>query len=243
MLGLRPRDAALGDHVRAGGWRRRRLRQPDLDDDRRAGVRRSSVARHRGGGRPGAGRVRGQLRPAHRRRPAARGGASSTGVRARASMLQEPAEWGPELDAPEVLAAVGPRRRRRGRRAAAAGGLHRRAPGDRAAARRRRPGAGDAEPGGACRAAREDRGGGGLRGRLRRLRRGARAGARVLHRPGWRCRGGPGDRVGRRPADGLPLRARGARANRRSTRARRWDARAGWRRRWRGTGCASAARP
>ena len=138
----RRRDDARASRARRGcrrrrscsrPTRRRRLPPPHLDDDRRDPVRRPPVARHRGGGR--ARPRRDARRPTSRRRtPGLQPiDVEVDGDRARASMLQEPAAFGDELDPGEVLGARRPRGGRRRPRPAAAGRLHRRAAGDRAA--------------------------------------------------------------------------------------------------------------
>ena len=139
---VRARDAAVGDVVRADAAARgRRLPQPHLDDGRRGPVRRPSVARR---GRGGGARARRDERHLH---AGDRRGAAADRRRARrrrsihASMLQEPATFGPELDPAEVLGAVGLERGRRAPRAAVPGRLHRASPRARARARRRRAGA------------------------------------------------------------------------------------------------------
>ena len=157
-----------------------------------------------------------------------------------ASMLQEPAVFGPELDPAEVLGAVGLAGRRRPPRAAVPAGLD----GPRARARAR-PGRGRA----GARAAR--------RRAHRRAARPARRGLPVprrgrpddgiatralVLRPGRRARG-PRDRLGRRPAVRLPREQRaGTRAADDRPRASQMGRAVAPRRASsRASGCASAA--
>ena len=123
---LRTRDAAVGDDLRAVGERaRRRLPQPHLDDDPRAAA--SPGTRRWARRSPWRGRAASARRAtSSRRRPAcSRSTSSSARARDRASMLQEPAAFGGEVDPGRVLRALGLDAGRRASRARAAGRRHR----------------------------------------------------------------------------------------------------------------------
>ena len=213
--GLRARDEAVGDHVRAVRRRRVRLPQPDLDADRRAADGRPPVAGHGGGHRPPPRRGERLLRAAHAGRPAAGDGASSTACVARSSMLQEPARFAGELD-PGARAGHG-RARAPTTPTPTCGPRSSPPASTRCSSRWRTPTR--------CRRARPDSGAGrGAAGRDRgdhrlrvRPRRGGRPRRRalVLRLAGRHRRGGSGHRLGGRAADGLPAPPR--RRSRRST--------------------------
>ena len=165
------------------------------------------------------------------------------GDRARASMLQEPAQFGDELDPEDVLGAVGLEGADARPRPAAAVRLHRRAAAHRAGPRRRRRSAAllpDYDRIGALLA-----GHAAHRALPRRTSTrppGARAPRSFIG--DGRGRRGSGHRLGGRAAVALRRRPHGRRAARRSSRASRWAAASRpARRASRATACASAATP